>query len=54
VKKDIEKAPDSLQKVMQLDVKKYHFIQNESADKKHYGLIAQEVENIFPEIVSYQ
>lgn len=52
-KKDIEKAPDVLQKVMQLDIKKYHFLQNKSDDKKHYGMIAQDVEKIFPEVVSH-
>ncbi len=50
-KKDIEKAPDLLEKVIQLDVKKYHFLENKSTDKKYFGLIAQEVENIFPEVV---
>src|SRR6266498_1986966 len=51
VKKDIEKAPDILDKVLQLDVKKYHFLKNKPDDKKHYGMIAQEVEKIFPEVV---
>jgi hypothetical protein len=50
-KKDIEKAPDILSKVMQLDIKKYHFLENSSADKKYFGLLAQDVEKIFPEIV---
>jgi hypothetical protein len=53
-KKDIEKAPDVMQKVMQLDIKKYHFLQNKSNDKKHYGMIAQDVEKIFPEVVSHK
>ncbi|HEY6979069.1 MAG TPA: tail fiber domain-containing protein [Chitinophagaceae bacterium] len=51
-KKDIEQAPDVLEKVMQLQVKKYHFLQNKSSDKMHFGMIAQEVEKIFPEIVT--
>lgn len=50
-KKDIELAPDVLTKVLQLQVKKYHFLENKSSDKKYYGLIAQEVEKLFPEIV---
>src|SRR6266542_3283026 len=50
-KKDIETAPDVLSKVLQLDVKKYHFLKNKPDDKKHYGMIAQEVEKIFPEVV---
>ena len=52
-KKDIEQAPDVLDKVMQLQIKKYHFLQNKPADKKYYGLIAQEVEKIFPEVVTH-
>jgi hypothetical protein len=51
-KKDIEAAQDVLQKVMQLDIKTYRFLENKPTDKKHYGMIAQEVEKIFPEVVS--
>ncbi|QMU29065.1 tail fiber domain-containing protein [Adhaeribacter radiodurans] len=50
-KKDIEKADAVMPKVLQLDVKKYHFLKNKAEDKKNYGLIAQEVEKIFPEVV---
>ncbi len=53
-KKDIEKSPDILDKVLQLDVKKYHFLESKSADKKHYGMIAQDVEKIFPEVVYHK
>jgi hypothetical protein len=53
-KKDIEQSPDVLEKVMKLDIKKYHFLESKSADKKHYGMIAQEVENIFPEVVYHK
>jgi len=53
VKKDIESAPDVLDKVLQLQVKKYHFLKNALGDMKHYGLMAQEVEKTFPEIVSH-
>jgi hypothetical protein len=53
-KKDIEKAPDVLEKLMQLGIKKYHFIENKLADKKHYGMIAQEVEKFFPEVVYHK
>jgi len=38
---------------MQLQVKKYHFLQNQASDKKHYGMIAQDVEKLFPEVVSH-
>jgi len=51
MKKDIEKAPYVLEKVLQLNIKKYHFLKNKTEDKKYYGMIAQEVEKIFPEIV---
>lgn len=51
LKKDIEKAPDLLNKVMQLEVSRYHMLSNNVADKKYFGLIAQDVEKIFPEVV---
>ena len=51
MKKDIEKSPDILSKVLQLEVIKYHGLQNKPADQKYYGLIAQDVEKFFPEIV---
>lgn len=50
-KKSVENAPDILDKVLQLKIKKYHFLENKDEDKKHYGMIAQEVEQIFPEVV---
>jgi hypothetical protein len=53
-KKDIEQVGNVLQKIMQLDVKKYHFLENKTTDKEHYGMIAQDVEKIFPEIVSHK
>lgn len=52
-KKDIEKAPALLEKLLQLDIKKYHFLKNKPDDKKYYGMIAQEVEKIFPEVVKH-
>jgi len=51
MKKDIEKAPDVLSNVLRLEVTKYHTLQSKSTDNKYYGLIAQEVEKLFPEIV---
>ena len=53
-KKDIEQSPDVLGKLMQLQVKQYHFLSNKSSDKKHYGMIAQDVNKLFPEIVSHK
>ncbi|PSR55356.1 hypothetical protein AHMF7605_18505 [Adhaeribacter arboris] len=53
-KKDIEKAPDVLDKVLRLDVMKYHFLESAPSDKKQYGMIAQNVEKLFPEIVFHK
>ena len=53
VKKDIEESPDILDKVLTLHVLKYHFLENETSDHKYYGLIAQDVEKIFPEVVQH-
>jgi hypothetical protein len=52
-KKDIEKAPDIMDKVLTLDVKKYHMLESAPSDKKRYGLIAQEAEKVFPEAVTH-
>src|SRR5206468_382386 len=52
-KKDIEKIGDVLPGIMQLDVKKYHFLENKSDDKKYFGMIAQDVEKVFPEVVRH-
>lgn len=51
LKKNIEDAGTLLPAMKQLQVKKYHLIYNKDTDKKHYGMIAQETEKIFPEIV---
>ncbi|PSR55357.1 hypothetical protein AHMF7605_18510 [Adhaeribacter arboris] len=53
-KKDILKAPAVLEKVLQLEVKQYHFLGEQSSDKKHYGMLAQEVEKLFPEMVAHK
>jgi len=53
IKKDIENVPSILEKILQLNVKKYHFLGNKAGDKKYYGMIAQEVEKIFPEVVKH-
>jgi hypothetical protein len=37
-------------KIMELQPKQFTFI-NDTEQKKHYGFIAQELENIFPELV---
>lgn len=52
MKKDIEAAPSVLNTVKQLEVLKYNFV-NKPSNHKFYGLIAQDVEKIFPEIVEH-
>ncbi|MDQ3289981.1 MAG: tail fiber domain-containing protein [Bacteroidota bacterium] len=54
MKKDIQKSDAVLHKVLQLGVKKYHFQKNAPQDNKYFGMIAQEVEKIFPEVVHHK
>jgi hypothetical protein len=53
LKKNVENEEDILHKVLQLAVLKYHFLPEIKSDKKHYGLFAQDVEKLFPEVVKY-
>jgi trimeric autotransporter adhesin len=53
MKKDIEKVGDVLPQISQLKVIKYHSLEAAPQDRKYYGLVAQEVEPLFPELVSY-
>ena len=41
---------DFTEKILQLEPKSYHYI-SDATQKIHYGLIAQEVEQVFPELV---
>jgi hypothetical protein len=51
VKTNIEKIDDSdIDNIMKLEPKKYNLITNK--DKTHYGFIAQELEQIYPELVT--
>lgn len=50
-KKDIQKIDNVLPGVMKLDVKTYHFLENQTGDKKYIGMLAQDVEKVFPEVV---
>ncbi|MEA3344507.1 MAG: tail fiber domain-containing protein [Patescibacteria group bacterium] len=53
LKKNIEEIPNALEKVLQLKGISFEWIEdNEDNDKKNFGLIAQEVEKIFPEVVA--
>jgi len=49
LKKDIQLVPDALEKILQLDGILFKWKEN---GKKDLGLIAQNVESVFPELVS--
>lgn len=52
LKKNIETIEDgSLEKLLQLRAKTYHYIDDETMDQKAYGFIAQEVQQVFPDFV---
>lgn len=53
LKKNIEGVNELLPKLSNLDVYKYHMTSEDVDDSKHYGLIAQEVQEYFPELVHY-
>jgi hypothetical protein len=50
LKQNIEDISDALQKITQVEGKRYSFI-NDKQDRIHYGVIAQEIRNIFPSLV---
>ncbi len=52
LKKNIERLEGSLNKIMLLNPSKYHFKTQTDSESKCYGLIAQEVEEVLPEIVT--
>lgn len=52
LKENIEEIPDSkIDQILNLVPKKYNFINDENK-KTHYGLIAQELEATFPELIN--
>ena len=53
VKKNFEDLQYTLPRIQGLSPKKYHFKSQEDHEQKYIGLIAQEVNEIFPELVSY-
>lgn len=53
MKKDVERAENVLEKIARLAVKRYRFTGDTNSTRKNYGLLAQEVEQLFPEIVSH-
>lgn len=50
-KKDITSMDNVLDRVMKLNPRSYHFTKQQSADRKFIGMIAQEVQPVFPEAV---
>jgi hypothetical protein len=52
LKKNVEVLPYGLDTISRLNPVTYHFNQQDDSDKKHFGLIAQEVQQILPELVS--
>ncbi len=51
--KDIEEVENLTEKVIKLQPKKYNFTSQKAGEKKYIGLIAQDVQEIFPEFVYY-
>jgi len=54
LKKNIETLENTLDKVMALKPTLYHFRTEDDSDSKHFGLIAQELKEVFPEVVKIQ
>jgi hypothetical protein len=52
LKKDINSLAPVLEDVMQLKTYTYHLLDNKESDQLSYGLMAQEVKDIFPDAVS--
>jgi hypothetical protein len=51
IKKNIEPIQNALSKVLQLEPVRFHWMGTDDNDNKDYGLIAQSVAKIFPDIV---
>ena len=54
LKKNIEPLDSTLSRIMQLQPRTYHFNEEQDDDPRHIGLIAQELKQYFPEVVSIQ
>lgn len=52
LKRNIAAAPSLLTKVMQLKPSMYHYLNDAQGAKMQYGFIAQEVQPLFPEMVT--
>jgi hypothetical protein len=53
LKKNIEDVPPVLDQLMRLQPKHYHFNWQQGDEQKQLGFLAQEVNKLFPELVSY-
>ncbi len=51
MKKNIDEIDNVLDKVVQLKPSRYHFKEQNDSDPKTIGFIAQDVEELFPEII---
>ncbi len=54
VKKNIQLLSPVMSKLMLLQGKEYNYLSQKSSDERYLGFIAQEAQEIFPELVSYQ
>lgn len=52
LKKDIESLSPVLEKVMTLKTYSYHLLDNQDGAERSYGLMAQQVQKVFPDLVS--
>jgi len=51
IKKDVEPLSGTLEKIKLLAPKSYHYNHQDNSDPIHYGLIAQELETVYPDMV---
>ena len=51
MKKDIVPAEDVLERVLDIDFKRFHMLDEEATDPLELGVIAQQVEPLFPELI---
>lgn len=53
LKRDIEEAPYGLKEVMKMNAKRYHYKSDKKDEQKSIGFIAQDINEISPELVLY-
>jgi hypothetical protein len=53
LKKDFESAGTLMPKILQIEIQKFNFINSEPDALKHYGVVAQKMVNIIPEVVNH-